>query len=454
MSAPAPAAQPFSWSKLGLAAVVLLTLALADHRIRFAFANTPNVLFWDQWDIYNPLFNGESWWHTFTYQHGPHRQGLGGLLNAALAGLTGWDARGDAVLTVAATAAAALAALPLALRCGARAGLALATVPLLFLTMRQFEAWVGPANPAHGAFPILLTMLYGLSWFMRAAHWRLAAQVLLTFLLVFTGFGLFAGALSPVLLGLEAWRARGDRRAVLLAGAAGLLTLAVWGLFFIGYKHQPAVPNFHFPHERPWEYGYFAALMLASFAGLRSHVALDLAGGAVLLLLLGAVAAIHGRRLLRAAPSAEPASAALFILAAGTLLYCLNTAIGRISLGWHDAPYAPRYIPLVAPGMLALFIQAERLASRLWRNGLWVVLFATAAWSGLTLPPGDRHAVDWYRRSRERWREVYRATDSQARANAATVTDGDFVLYPGDLTTRLEYLRRHQLNLCQPAPLY
>lgn len=439
---------------LGLAAVVLLTLVLADHRIRFAFANTPNVLFWDQWDIYNPLFTGQSWWHAFTYQHGPHRQGLGGLLNAALAGLTDWDARGDAVLTVAATATAAAAALPLALRCGARAGLALATVPLLFLTMRQFEAWIGPANPAHGAFPILLTMLYGISWFIRAAHWRLTVQVLLTFFLVFTGFGLFAGAVSPVLLGIEAWRARADHRATLLAGAACLLTLAVWGLFFIGYKHQPAVPNFHFPHERPWEYGCFAALMLSSFVGLHGHVALDLTGGAVLLLLLLAVAAIHGRRVLRTTPASEPASAVLFTLTASTLLYCLNTAIGRISLGWHDAPYAPRYIPLIVPGILALFIQAERLASRFWRNVLWVALFVTAAWSGFTLSFGDRNAVDWYRRNRERWREVYLATDSQAKADAATASDGGFTIHPGDLSTKLEHLRRHQLNLWKPAPLY
>jgi len=454
MSAPKPAARAFPWTLLGLVAVVILTLALADHRVRFAYAHTPDVLFWDQWDLYNPLFNGEAWWKTFTYQHGPHRQGLGGLLNATLARFTGWDVRGDAVLTVLATAGAALAALPLARRCGARAGITLATVPLVFLTLRQFEAWVGPANPAHGAFPILLTLLYGLTWFVRSAPARLASQVVLTFFLVFTGFGLFAGAISPVLLALETWYARADRRRALLAAAACALTLVVWALFFVGYKSQPAAPNFHFPHERPWEYLYFSGLMFASYAGLHGYGALDLAGGIALFLLVAAVAVVHGLRVIRGAPSARPESTVLLLLSAGTLLYCVNTAVGRVSLGWRDAPFAPRYIPLVVPAILALFIQAERWSTAWLRHSAWTALFALAAWSGLRLDTDDRNASEWYSRGREKWREVYLATGSQPAADAATSPDQGFTIYPADLTAKLDYLRRHRLNLFRPPPAY
>jgi hypothetical protein len=449
-----PAPQPFPWSKLALGAVVLLTLVLVDQRLRFTAQNIANVFFSDQWDIYNPLFNGEGWWKIFSYQHGPHRQGLGFVFTAGLAHLTHWDARGDALLTVGVTGLAALLALPLARKCGARTGLALATVPVIFLTLRQFEAWVGAANPSHGAFPLLLLVLYGFTWFIPRPLWRLGLQVLLTFFLVFTGFGLFAGVLSPALLALETWRAfrQDDRRLASLTGAAGLLTVAVWILFFHGYTSQPAVPNFRFPYERPWEYGCFSAIMLASYAGLQGRPGLDLAAGFVLLFLVGGVAAWHGLRLLRSAPSAQPAHAVIFTLSAFTLLYCLGTSVGRVMLGWQDAAYAPRYVTLVIPGIFALYLHGENLAARRWRNGCWAALLLLAVWSGISLSPNDRNAVEWYRRGRETWRETYLATGSQAKTDATTSSDAGYTVHPGDLTAKLEFLRQHRLNLFKPAP--
>ena len=449
-----PASPAFPWSKLAVGAVVLFTLVLFDQRVRFTAGHTANIFFSDQWDIYNPLFNGEGWWKIFSYQHGPHRQGVGFLFTAALAHFTQWDARGDALLTVAVSGLAALLALPLARRCGARGGFTLVTVPVIFLTMRQFESWIGPANPSHGAVPVLLMLLYGLTWFVPRPRWRLGLLVLLTLFLVFTGFGLFAGALSPVLIGLEAWHAwrRSDRPAAVLAGAAALLCLAIWGLFFTGYQQQPAVPNFHFPHDRPLEYIYFSGLMLASYAGWQGRLALDVTGGILLFLALGAVAVVHGLRLLRASPETRPASTAIFLLSASTLLYCLNTAVGRVMLGWSAAPYAPRYVTLVVPGVFALFLHGETLTNRRWRNGWWVALLLLAGTGGLFLHQQDRKAVEWYAKNREQWREVYLATGSQQKANEATSPDQGYMIHPGDLTAKLEYLRIRRLNLFKPDP--
>ncbi len=454
MPAPSQAPSSISWSKLGFSAVVLLTLALADHRLRFTSANTSNIFFGDQWDIYNPLFNGEGWWKIFTCQHGPHRQGVGFLFTAGLARITHWDARGDALLSVGVTGLAALLALPLARKCGARPGFALLTVPVIFLTLRQFEAWIGAANPSHGAFPVLLLLLYGFTWFIRRPLWRLGLQVLLTFFLMFTGFGLFVGVLSPLLLALETWQAacQGDRRLAWLTGTAGLLTVVVCILFFHGYTSQPAVPDFRFPDERPWEYGYFSAIMLASYAGLEGHRGPDLAVGFVLLFVLGGVAVWHGLRLLRSSPTAQPAHAVIFVLSAFTLLYCVGTSVGRVMLGWQEAAYAPRYVTLVVPGIFALYLHGENLAGRVWRNGWWTALLLLAVLGGFSLSQNDRNAVEWYRRNRENWRQAYLATGSRQKADAVTSIDLGYTVHPGNLTVRLEYLRQHRLNLFKPDP--
>lgn len=439
----------FPWSRLAFGLVVLFTLTLAEQRIRFVCANTPNVLFWDQWDLYNPLFHGEGPWAMFSYQHGPHRQGLGGLATAGLATLTRWDVRGDAILTIGATALAALLALPLARRCGARGGLWLLPVPLIFLTTRQFEGWVGAPNAAHSAFPVLLTVLYGLTWFVRDWRWRLAGQVPLTLFLVFTGFGLFVGALSPVLLALETWHARRERARGAATAAALLLVLAIWALFFHGYHHQPAVSDFHFPHERPWEYLWFVALMFANYADLQPFHPYGLAAG-VLPLLLACIAFTRGRTLLTAAPSTQPANTVLALLAAATLLYCVNTAIGRVSLGWQEAPYASRYVTLTALGIFALYLQAESLTRPWTRLAAWAGILALMLFSGLVFSREDRNATEWYRLGRERWREA--CLSRPEPPTTVPVPGGDFPIHPGDVRAKVDFLRRHRLNLFAPAP--
>src|SRR5687767_9566619 len=43
--------------------------------------NAVDLLFEDQWDLLTPLFEDSGAWAAFCLQHGPHRQGLGGLAN-------------------------------------------------------------------------------------------------------------------------------------------------------------------------------------------------------------------------------------------------------------------------------------------------------------------------------------------------------------------------------------
>lgn len=440
-----------AWITLGWILLALVTLALLDHRLRFTWNHAINVLFWDQWDLYNPLFRRDGWWGVFSYQHGPHRQGLGGLAIAALAPLTAWDVRWDAVLTVLVTGLAALAALPLARLCGVRSPWRLWPVPFIFLTARQYEAWVGPANPAHGAFPLLLAVALCLTWFDPQPIRRAGCQVLAIFLLAFTGFGLFAAAGGTMLLAVGAWH---DRR----SGAAGsirlvtLLTVgAAWALFFWRYENQPAVPDFRFPYERPWEYFSFSALMFASYADLYRARPWDLVFGTVVLLALVGVVCRAARELRRSPPEDAPVAAVVFTMGASALLYCLSTAFGRVTLGWQEAPYAPRYVTLLVPAYFALYLALERAPSAAVRLPARVGFIALLGWSCVTVSPSDLSSAEGYRRGRSRWREVYLQTGDLPQAAAATAAQG-FKIYPGEFAWKVDYLRRHRLNFCKPDP--
>ena len=63
--------------------VALVFAALAFRLFRLTAQYAVNIFFWDQWDFNDAtLFEHHSPWQIFRFQHGSHRQGLGGLLAA------------------------------------------------------------------------------------------------------------------------------------------------------------------------------------------------------------------------------------------------------------------------------------------------------------------------------------------------------------------------------------
>lgn len=109
----------YRYALLGHLAVTATFMILAWRQHFFVDRNAVNLLYWDQWDFYFPLFHDGSLWDIFNYQHGPHRQGIGFILTSLLAQLSGWNSRWDAFgVSFVLTSAAGLG-LQLARRCGA-----------------------------------------------------------------------------------------------------------------------------------------------------------------------------------------------------------------------------------------------------------------------------------------------------------------------------------------------
>ncbi|HSV16687.1 MAG TPA: hypothetical protein VLI90_20650, partial [Tepidisphaeraceae bacterium] len=190
------------WRHVSLLIAIVVLLALAGRQWHFVDQYSVNMMCWDQWDDYWPMFRGQGWWACFNFQPGPQRQGAGELLMRCVAAASGWNSRWDSFSISATLTAAAIAAMALVWIADVR-GVALIALPLLFFNVRQYQQLVADANVAHGAMPILLLMLYGLAWYARPITLRAALLVFLTFLLIFTGYGIFAGLLTPIVLIVE-----------------------------------------------------------------------------------------------------------------------------------------------------------------------------------------------------------------------------------------------------------
>ena len=178
------------------AAFVVMAARLALFLNRY----TVNIVYWDQWDFLNGLFDGADAWTLFRWQHGPQRQGIGNLILAVLYPATGWNGRADAAASAVALCLAGVAALWLVKRvCGSLRPWD-GVVPLIFLTTTSAETYVVAPNIAHGPLSALLLTGYALALTISSHGARCVALVILNFLCVSTGFTWLLGLATPLLL--------------------------------------------------------------------------------------------------------------------------------------------------------------------------------------------------------------------------------------------------------------
>ncbi len=439
--APAPPPAP---SRRWVAPLLVLLAILGSGYpfFRVISEHAVNLLYYDQWDYYAPLFAGRSVWSMFPVQHGPVREGLGGVLIGMVARASSWNTRADSFAVGITLALALAAAFLVKRRLGNRLTAADALLPLLFFNLAQVESLIVVPNPAHGAVPLLLAMLYVLAWTLENRRVAYAAVVICSFLLLFTGFGLFFGFITPLLLLVETWRHwRAERRVPwepLAALAIALVSLAV---FFRGWVFEPSIDCFRFPHPRPLEYLWFIALMFARFLGVVYATEFGVVLGLILFGFLVWIVVRHAIALVHE-PALDFRSLAIVALGAWTLLFCANAAVGRVCAGLGGAQMS-RYATLLIPGFFALYLHLTTLAGEV-RTRLMTAL-ATIL---LTLPvmniKVDMDVAQRYATGKRQWRDCYLSARDIGACDAAT----RFSVYPTPtIDGKLSFLERNRLNL-------
>jgi hypothetical protein len=221
--------------KILLTILIVALLASSLRLLLLIKTYAVNILFWDQWDIYSPMFNHSGLWQIFDMQYGPHRQGLGGIIIWLISGLTHWNALADAYTTFGLVLFASIAALALKKIIFRKWAVSDIFIPIIFLTVSQFGTIVISPNEAHSAFPLLGVMLFGLSWLIpnRVAHY--ICVLLTNFVTMFTGFGVFIGFITPILLLLDLFQAIAskNKRWLMEVSIALIVSLITITMFFI-----------------------------------------------------------------------------------------------------------------------------------------------------------------------------------------------------------------------------
>lgn len=409
-----------------------------------------NVLFSDQWDIDDAtLFQHHSIWEMFRWQHGPHRQGLGALWQKLIEPSIHWNSRYEAFGIGAIIVIAALLALLLKVRLYGAIAYSDVIIPLLFFTPLQYETLVITANPAHGPLPSLLIVLYCLCWLVRPYWWKYSCILLVNFLLLYTGFGIFVGPVTPVLLALD-YGANVRHLAPRYKwghAAAIAIAMASLGSFFVGYEFQSAVDCFSPAPKNPVLYPWFVALMFANAAGLRTlSLAPATLAGSILLLFLLVGLAFAARRLLAQNTSTWGRDAAIATLLAYCAIFSFNTAYGRLCLG-IGAAASSRYVPYAVLGFFGLYLYALSNDGRKLRASLVFVVFVLAMLSARPLDRVNAGGLEYVTSGKRIWRQCYLARHDLYECDAQT----HFQVYPRpdatNLQQKLDFLEQNRLNL-------
>jgi len=438
-----PASSRYSL-RLPVMTVATVFLATASHLLFTVWRYSVNLIFWDQWDFYTPLFTHDSLWRIFTWQHGPHREGIGLVLDKFVLESTRWNSRAEAMFMVGTLIAATLIALILKQKLFGGLAYSDLVIPCLMLTFAQMEALVGVANPSYSAIPELLIGLYCLAWMLPKTVARYAAVLLLNFLLIYCGFGFFMGLVTIGVFILDLRRAMrtGSASARFPAIALVLATASLAG-FFYHYRFDPAVPCFHFPDAHPLNYPWFIGIMMAYFLGLRTLLMATLAGS-FLALAAFAVLLWHGVRLWRNREW-SPADLTVVILLSFSLLFEANAAVGRVCLGMPEAAQFSRYMGLLVPGFLAIYFHLLTWRKSAFRTALLAVLVIALIPGTVLMPNGYSPQV--VSEGKKAWKTCILQVGNIDYCNQAT----GFPLHPNPrgthLLEKLQFLQTNQLNL-------
>ncbi len=429
------------------AVVALATAALALRLVLMIDEHAVDLLFWDQLDFYEVFKGDPNAWEVFRHQLGPHRQGLPFLGTWLLATLSDWNIRADAFYVGLYTLLATAAALWLRRRVLGRFRLSDVAIPLMMLTPAQYGIFIHTPNASHSAGPSFFLMLFCLALTIPDRRWRYGTLVALDFVMIHTGFALFVGALTPLLLGVYAWHdaRESGRRAALLPLACLGLSLAWIAVFLVGYETSGGLANVPASSQIP-AYLYYVSFMFANALGLKGFGIANAVVGLIVGMAVLAVALRQLQRMLSAGERPPPISLVCFTLTSFTLLYCAATAYGRLFLGMGGSQ-STRYVPLVMPAFLGLYLAMSSLRRPSLRVGLaW---FAVIAMVAATFPMREREATFMRHLSRGKrvWIETYLETRDILAANAAARVR----VYPSldpkhRIDERLRYLRENRLS--------
>lgn len=313
-----------------------------------------NLPFYDSWDFNRPIFNSESLLSAFEYQHGPHRQGLGGIFQYLILTISNFNFQYIAYAAILAIYSGAFIIIGAVKKLEInKSNLSIFIFVILTSIISQEAVTMNP-NLSHGSLPfLLLSIIIYLHISDCQNNWKNGSIPVVVILLSYTGFGfIFSGVYLSAIIFYFIYSGSIQKNFVSL-----IFTIAICALFFIGYKSNPSIDcykPFNFPNIP--EYISFTIYCLSRPIIIvdliyKSNLTLSLIiGWLYILFIMVTLLSLIGNY--RKKPE-------LYSLLIALILYSVSfsilTAVGRSCSG-ASAAFGGRYYLYVAPALVSAVI--------------------------------------------------------------------------------------------------
>jgi hypothetical protein len=427
----------------GIALLVVGTTAFMAVRLAWLVSHyAVDLLYFDEWDVWEGMFKQADVWTLWRFQWGPQRQGLAQWIMATVAWAFDWNIRAEAFTATVIIVLATAVGLAMARSLRGRWSASDCLIPIALLSVSLVSVATVVPNLSHGPLPMLLVMTC--AYFAQARNERTRAIGIAVTLAISiqTGFAWFLAIVAiPLLLVLLIGAVRSGRSATYHALGLGLV-IASLAVFFYGYRFVPAVACFQFPAPKPWRYLSFIGVMVQRLLAFTIVEGRPLG---ILGAILGLSLAMWSGWTTLASAGKDRLASSVFVLSAFSLTFAANTAVGRLCLG-EEAGTAGRYVPYMLPLVMAayLFLSLRPGFPRL-RQIVIVGCFAFAAVKETVLVSSALAEPDYHTRIKASFRECYLDTARLAACSA------NWPIHPDPqgtkLQEKLDYLRDHRLSL-------
>jgi len=331
-------------------AVMFFSFLLSIKLICFVKLHAVNLLFSDHWTYLKPLFDDSGAWERFNYQHGPHRQGLGFLISGWLMQISNWNTNLDSYFIGVVLCFSNILLLLLFRTLRGKFIWSDILCPLLILSPIHYETILLAPNSSHSIIPLFLIIASCLGFIIKNQLYASMYLLLSGFLLVYTGFGLFAGLLLLSYLAAKALHKAIEKENTFFNCRIFFLSLAPPFAYFWSYNMQFATYDFSLEPPASIQYVEFICFLWAGVFQIRPPYAFRF--GAILLLTLLVSTLFLFKEFYKTRDGKYLIPLYLIV---SSLIYTIAVSTGRIQTGANFAQ-GSRYMSLPMLGIFGSYI--------------------------------------------------------------------------------------------------
>lgn len=388
------------------ALVFLASIFLSARFILFNQLNSVNLLFFDQWELYEQFINNPSLLDLFRFQFGPHRQGLGYIITYFLALTSHWNIKTETFAMSLIQLLTCLTFLLIKKKLFKRYQLSDIIIPISVLGIKYYESFVVVPNMSLAVLPIFFLSIASLLLTLKTPI-RFPLLGTLAFFMMFSGFGFTIVPFLLYILLIELTHTKRKTQSTISIILA--ITIIVSGItsFLIGYRYDPSVNCVVNPAVDYSTYPYFIGSIIINYFFTISSTTHTLAPIGFILYLVLAFFLTRKMFIIARSPFDCTQIHQTQILFIGvSVLFCLLSAIGRSCLG-ANAGEAPRYLLYILPAIIGLYFEILNSKNGTFKNTILVcIVTITIICELLSASRISQNAYD-YKTVKESWLTCY-----------------------------------------------